>query len=139
MKGLENNILLCMYLKMRLNILKTDETKIGRGRSEGHTTALAWTGTWWYDATSDLSFLNYSNLLLCKLNGGIDSEWRNLSCPLSFVPFCALLIFFLLSVKDFPVICFYPVTCMSIAKGFPFYPVISLFMEKDFPLNETNL
>ena len=79
-----------MYLKMRLNILKTDETKIGRGRSEGHTTALAWTGTWWYDATSDLSFLNYSNLLLCKLNGGIDSEWRNLSCPLSFVPFCAL-------------------------------------------------
>ena len=88
MKGLENNILLCMYLKMRLNILKTDETKIGRGRSEGHTTALAWTGTWWYDATSDLSFLNYSNLLLCKLNGELIQNGTS-HAPLA-LPFCVL-------------------------------------------------
>ena len=40
-----------------------------------------------HDATSDLSFLNYSNLLLCKLNGELIQNGTS-HAPLA-LPFCA--------------------------------------------------
>ena len=51
----------------------------------------------------------------------------------------ALLIFSLCRVKDFPLFTLYPATWMSIAKGFSFYPVICISMEKDLPVTEKNL
>ena len=51
----------------------------------------------------------------------------------------ALLIYSLYKVKDFPVSTLYPVTCMYIAKGFPFFPVKCMSIEKGFPVTEKNL
>ena len=53
--------------------------------------------------------------------------------------YCALLIYSLYKVKDFPVSTLYPVTCMFIAKGFPFFPVKCMSIEKGFPVTEKNL
>ena len=52
--------------------------------------------------------------------------------------YSTLLLFSLYTVKDFPVSTLYPVTSMSIAKGFPFFPVNCMYIAKGFSVIRKN-